>query len=540
MTYGGRPSLSETHPELAAQWDYERNRLSPLDITAGSSKKVGWVCHLGHTWSATVTNRTTRGSGCRVCSGRGVLEGFNDLATTHPHVASQWHPSNTLKPTEVTHASSRKAMWKCELGHTWTALISNRTSRNSGCRICDGKEVLQGFNDLRTRNPRLADNWHPANSITPEEVTQYASIVVKWRCAKGHKWESSVLSASHLSPPHYCGVCSGRKLLKGYNDLGTTHPDIAKQWDSRNHLSPEDVTAGSERAVTWRCNSCDHVWDAAVKDRTRGRGCLRCARGQTSSRGEKELAAFVVKSVGGGLVTTNVKGAIGGRYEVDVYVPDLRVGFEFNGVYYHSDEFVPKEYHADKFHAAQSNGIRLIQVWEDDWRDRRRVVESIVLRALKSHVAVVDNASLTTVRVSKAQVRNFLAENSLERYIPKTDHLALTDIKGCIRAVMLFSVAETRCVINVYTTYGVVEGGFSALLEEVERKVPRTVTHVEIRTDNSVTDGAHLSAHGFTLTKELDPEGAYVWKNTRGVCNGKETRKVWNAGTRIWMKEIRK
>lgn len=239
-------------------------------------------------------------------------------------------------------------------------------------------------------------------------------------------------------------------------------------------------------------------------------------------------------------MTTNVKGAIGGRYEVDVYVPDLRVGFEFNGVYYHSDEFVPKEYHADKFHAAQSNGIRLIQVWEDDWRDRRRVVESIVLRALKSHVAVVDNASLTTVRVSKAQVRNFLAENSLERYIPKTDHLALTDIKGCIRAVMLFSVAETRCVINVYTTYGVVEGGFSALLEEVERKVPRTVTHVEIRTNNSVTDGAHLSAHGFTLTKELDPEGAYVWKNTRGVCNGKETRKVWNAGTRIWMKEIRK
>ena len=100
-----KPSLAETHPELATQadgWD-------PMTLTAYSGKKVGWKCEFGHSWKAVVASRSN-GNRCPVCSNRIVLGGFNDLATTHPDIASSafgWNPSTVIS------SSSKKSEWKC-------------------------------------------------------------------------------------------------------------------------------------------------------------------------------------------------------------------------------------------------------------------------------------------------------------------------------------------------------------------------------------------------------------------------------------------
>jgi hypothetical protein len=122
-------SLSETHPVLAAEalgWD-------PATVSAGSSKKLEWRCSKGHTWGATVSNRTLLGTGCPYCSGQKVWAGFNDLATTHPVLAAEafgWDPAT------VSAGSDKKRRWECHLGHTWTASISNRTIVGTGCPSC--------------------------------------------------------------------------------------------------------------------------------------------------------------------------------------------------------------------------------------------------------------------------------------------------------------------------------------------------------------------------------------------------------------------
>ena len=86
-----REKLPVENPELAAQWDYDKNgNLHPEDFTGGSNKKVWWRCALGHSWEAQINKRFTFGRGCPYCSGNKVLPGFNDLPTTHPHVAAQW------------------------------------------------------------------------------------------------------------------------------------------------------------------------------------------------------------------------------------------------------------------------------------------------------------------------------------------------------------------------------------------------------------------------------------------------------------------
>lgn len=133
-------SLADANPELVKEWHPTKNgSLSPKDVTAGSGKKVYWKCNQGHEWERTVVARS-RGSGCPICSNRQVLVGFNDLATTHPQLAEQWHPTKngTLKPTDIVAGSETKVVWQCEYGHEWTTSAVNR-KKGKQCPQCSNQ-----------------------------------------------------------------------------------------------------------------------------------------------------------------------------------------------------------------------------------------------------------------------------------------------------------------------------------------------------------------------------------------------------------------
>jgi hypothetical protein len=131
--------LATSHPDILIKWNYKKNtEITPYEVTAGSNKKVWWVCDKGHEWESTVT-AIVNGGICPVCCGQKVLPGYNDLATTNPELASEWHPTKNgeLLPTQFTAGSSRvKIWWLCPRGHEYQSLITNR-SRGSGCTICD-------------------------------------------------------------------------------------------------------------------------------------------------------------------------------------------------------------------------------------------------------------------------------------------------------------------------------------------------------------------------------------------------------------------
>lgn len=133
-------SLADANPELAKEWHPTKNgALSPRDVTAGSGRKVHWTCKEGHEWESEVAARS-RGSGCPICANRQVLVGVNDLATTHPQLAEQWHPTKngTLKPTDIVAGSATKVVWQCEYGHEWTTSAVNRKNGQQ-CPKCSNQ-----------------------------------------------------------------------------------------------------------------------------------------------------------------------------------------------------------------------------------------------------------------------------------------------------------------------------------------------------------------------------------------------------------------
>ena len=92
----GENDLTTLYPDIAAQWDEEKNgALHPSNVTAGSNRPVWWRCEKGHSYRAVIAQRVQRGDGCPYCANRKVLPGFNDLAT----VQRRWSPNSGTRPS---------------------------------------------------------------------------------------------------------------------------------------------------------------------------------------------------------------------------------------------------------------------------------------------------------------------------------------------------------------------------------------------------------------------------------------------------------
>jgi hypothetical protein len=156
------------------------------------------------------------------------------------------------------------------LGHQYNSRIANRGTHGAGCPVCANLKLLVGYNDLQSVRPDLAiqaDGWDPSAVIAGAVSKQ------SWRCSKQHKWIATVDARMQGKG---CPICANQQILKGYNDLASTHPEVAAEADG---WDPSTVIAGSGIKRRWMCAN-GHVWMAASRDRSFGNmtGCPSCAK----------------------------------------------------------------------------------------------------------------------------------------------------------------------------------------------------------------------------------------------------------------------
>lgn len=204
---GGFNDLAGCYPEIALEWDDEKNgNLRPAEVTSSSNRLVWWRCGAGHSWRASVAGRTG-GNGCPYCGNRKVWSGFNDLLSCMPETAREWdvQKNGGLKPDEVTFRTGRLVWWKCGEGHSYRMSVYSRW-KGKGCPYCGGTKVLSGFNDLRTVTPWIAEEWDDGRNgdLKPEDVFPYTNRKVWWKCENGHHWKSTVNSRQKGSGCPYC------------------------------------------------------------------------------------------------------------------------------------------------------------------------------------------------------------------------------------------------------------------------------------------------------------------------------------------------
>lgn len=140
-------NLAEVYPELALEWHPTKNgELEPGNIPAVTSATKYWgkCSKCGYEWEAQLNNRINRRFGkiCPCCAGKVTVVGVNDLQTTFPKIALEWHPikNGNLLPTMIVGGSNKKIWWKCREGHEWQASPNKRTE-GTGCPECWKKRI---------------------------------------------------------------------------------------------------------------------------------------------------------------------------------------------------------------------------------------------------------------------------------------------------------------------------------------------------------------------------------------------------------------
>lgn len=531
IVLSGFNDLATTNPKVASQWHPSRNgTMLPTQYTAKSSKRIVWLCALNHEWESSIANRQT--TGCPYCAGTKVWAGFNDLATQNPELASEWDAvKNTTTPDSVSISSHQKIWWKCKLNHSYHATVANRTA-GTACPICAGNKVLQAYNSLTITHSNLVTEWHPTKNknLVPDDFSAGSDQKVWWignQC--GHEWYSKINKRVYGSA---CPICLNRTIISGLNDFSTLHPRLMDEWDwSRNELSPRTLPPYSNQKVWWKCSK-GHEWRCSINNRAgSGTNCPTCGL-HGSSKAENELYNVLIEM---GVTVKQHDRTLIAPYELDLVLPDHNIAIEYNGLYWHSEMTnTDRKYHFNKWSKAKNAGIQLIQIWEDDWLNNKK----LILASLKHKLKITDSkkkvfARKTTIaKASTAVAQVFLTENHIQGFSSGTHYIGLYD-NGTLCALAVFrkEAQETYNIIRYATSVPVV-GGFTKLLKFVEKQYqPKAFITFA---DHCISNGKLYEDNGFFADKEIKPDYMYIVKGERKHKFGYRLDKFKNDPNLLW------
>ena len=360
-------SLADKYPDLIKEWDCEKNApVSPEMVAAYSNRYAYWKCDRGHSFKAEVYSRTRQGARCPYCSGRKPIKGETDFATRNPYWAARWDYSlNKDRPEDITWCSGKKRFFRCDnCQNSFDMTIShiNRpTKKGPHCPYCNNERLLKGFNDLATVFPEIAKYWDYGKNgvVTPDNVFSGGQKKYWWKCENGYPHSfQTIIDVRKICGCPYCAQC---RVLPGFNDLETRYPAIAEEWDRKKNVGvdPSEVLAGGERKAWWVCPDCRKSYLMSVRDRILGHGCRECKNRFGTSFPEQAIFYYIKQFFADAELHY-----VENKMELDVFIPSLRIGIEYDGVKYH---YTMRKQKIDKERNdyCKTNNIKLIRVREE-------------------------------------------------------------------------------------------------------------------------------------------------------------------------------
>lgn len=129
---------------------------------------------------------------------------------------------------------------------------------------------------------------------------------------------------------------------------------------------------------------------------------------------ENSLLRFIRENYDGEILNNNRDVT---KQEIDIFLPDINLGFEFNGLYWHSEVYKNNNYHLNKTEDCEKMGIHLIHIYEDDWIYKQDIIKSRILNLLgKSGKIYARKCSIKEVNDNKL-IKDFLDNNHIQGFV---------------------------------------------------------------------------------------------------------------------------
>ena len=484
--------------------------------------------------------------GCKVC-GEKKRHISRNKTISETRAYPEWfiddlvHEEDKIKARNGTLMSTLKVDFKCNKGHVYNQLISNHIvmstkERKSGCPICKKENRIKDIAQNR-RNKRHYPEWFINQLVYEEdkerarssELTSLDSVYFK--CDKGHVYKMSVKDHINLTTRtvrHGCKICAfeqreiNRKAREA-NDREYPQwfiDDLAHEEDKEKARSGELT---STAIVEFMCRK-GHIYSQVVGNhismhtKERRSACPQC--NHIRSKTELEIDAYI-QSLGFTTEHKRLRNKQNSMFEIDIYIPEKNIGIEYNSCFYHKtlpfgDISVEKMYHQKKYIACKELGIKLISIFEPDWKYREEKIKQYLKDIL---VPVQERIYARECTLEKID-RN-TANDMYEKY----HLLGSTGVqqvsyglfyKGSLTASMSFQKGRYTensepvwCLTRFVTLSGVcITGGASKLLKAFEREYKPSC--LLSYSDNDFFSGGVYSKLGFE-DKGVTNSPRYFW-----------------------------
>ena len=318
------------------------------------------------------------------------------------------------------------------------------------------------------------------------------------------------------------------------------------------------------------CKTCNNHFDILpyqfyYRIKSRNSICTNCYPiSDNSSLMQTELYRLICDNYDG-VVECNVRGIIK-PYEIDIYLPDINMAFEFNGLYWHSDIHKDSNYHYKKHKLAMDNNINLVTIWEDDWLFKEDIIKSFILNKLDKTENRIFARKCKIIEIDYNTSKSFLNDNHLQGDVKSPIRIGLyydTEL------VSLMTFSSLRVALSAKKKNGVYEltrfvnktnclvvGGASKILKYfVNRYNP---IEIQSYSDNLISNGGlyktlgfecrHTSRPGYWYVVNDKREHRYNWRKSKLVELGFDKEKsestimselghnrIYNAGNKKWV-----
>jgi ribosomal protein S27AE/GNAT superfamily N-acetyltransferase len=530
-------------------YDYVKNLLKEHDYTLlsdtyqNNQQKLKMICPSGHTIEIALNNFISGGVRCWICRGkkRYTLEDVKNIFNEYKYTLL----SNVYKNAH------QKLETLCPNGHRYLVALDGFLYAKSRCPTCQNiknysyEEIKQIFE--QEGYVLLSNEYKNAH--------QKLDLI----CPNGHRTQMTLNSFKDSGAR--CIICAG---VKKY-----TLEEVYAIFKQNGYTLLSTEYSGVHSLMKTLCPNGHEYQVTLTNFKNHNRRCPKCNNHGTSLA-ELSLADWIKSYYPDArkIKIFHDKNNKKAFFEYDICVEQLKLCIEFNGLYYHGENFkCNTSYHLNKLKIANRYGYRLISIFEDEWARRPNQVKNFLLSVMGLNSRKIGARHTDARQVDKKEAKRFLDEYHIQGV--RTMDIAYGLYNGEeLVAVMTgsrhhrqghtSSFVLSRLAFKQDVT---VYGGASRLLKSLinyckENNYNRLISW----SDNRWSEGKVYKEMGFKLEKEYRPDYSYCYKDRRfskQSCTKKKLLKlggtgntekqmaesieyyrIWDCGKKLWLLSV--
>jgi len=253
--------------------------------------------------------------------------------------------------------------------------------------------------------------------------------------------------------------------------------------------------------------------------------CIICNPvGNNSSLKEDEIKSFIENDL---KLKTEKNKTILNNKEIDIYIPESRLGVEFDGLYWHSSIYKNNKYHLNKTELCEKKEIQLLHVFEDEWVFKKEIVKSIIKSKLNIFNSKIFSEDCVINNINSDKSKIFLNENNIHDYTKSKLNFGLYNDD---ELVFLISFKKTNKneykMINICNkiNHYVVDGASKLLNYFIITYQPKSIITFS---DRRYSNDSLLKQLGFSFLNNTKPD-YYYFKSSGLTRYNKKEIQVFN------------